>query len=51
MLNARAKLAKNKNVSSLTRKEALSAINSYNSQITKLLSDKEGIFDEEDKEN
>tara|TARA_Y100000114_G_scaffold146200_1_gene156644 strand:- start:59 stop:1549 length:1491 start_codon:yes stop_codon:yes gene_type:complete len=49
VLNARAKLAKNKNVSSLTRKEALSAINSYNSQITKLLSDKEGIFDEEDK--
>jgi len=49
ILNARAKLAKNK--SSFTRKDALSAINSYNTQITKLLADREGIFDDKEKEN
>jgi len=48
LLNARAKLAKNK--TTFSRKDALAAINSYNTQITKLLSDREGVFNEEDKE-
>ncbi len=39
ILNARAKLAKNK--SSFSRKDALAAINSYNTQITKLRTDRE----------
>jgi len=48
LLNARAKLAKNK--TTFSRKDALAAINSYNTQITKLLSDREGVFNEGDKE-
>ena len=48
MLNARAKLRKGKD--SFSRKDALSAINSNNTQITRLLADKEGIFDDKEKE-
>ena len=47
ILNARAKLTKNK--SSFTRKDALSAINSYNTQITKLRTDREAYLGQPDK--
>ena len=48
LLNARSKLAKNKNT--FTKKDALSAINSYNTQISKLMTEREGVFNEDDKE-
>ena len=47
ILNARAKLAKNK--SSFSRKDALSAINSYNTQITKLRTDREAYLGQPEK--
>ena len=47
LLNARAKLAKNK--SSFTRKDALPAINSYNTQITKLRTDREAYLGQPEK--
>ena len=47
ILNARAKLAKNK--SSFSRKDALAAINSYNTQITKLRTDREAYLGQPEK--